>query len=99
MRGTIHMVTARDCLALRPVMDSVMRKQHEGSPFGRDVAGIDEGELVAAVERVLAGGPLTRAEIGRRLAERWPEVPVESLGLAVSRMVPMLQVPPRGTGA
>ena len=45
MRGTIHMVTARDCLALRPMMDSVMRKQHEGSPFGRDVAGIDEGEL------------------------------------------------------
>jgi hypothetical protein len=97
MRGTIHMVTDRDCLALRPVMDSVMRKQHEGSRFGRDVAAIDEDELVAAVEEKLTDGPLTRAEIGRRLAERWPDVPVESLGLAASRLVPMLQVPPRGT--
>jgi Winged helix DNA-binding domain len=97
MRGTIHMVTDRDCLALRPVMDSVMRKTVQAQKFGRDVAGVEQAELIAATEEILADGALTRAEIGRRLAERWPELPAESLGLAASYLVPMLQVPPRGT--
>ena len=97
MRGTIHLVTARDCLALRPVMDSVLRKAFQGSQFARDTAEVDLDELVAATEELLADGPMTRAAIGRALAERWPGPPVESLGLAASYLVPMVQVPPRGT--
>src|SRR5215207_10953234 len=65
MRGTIHLVTARDCLRLWPVMASVLRKAFDGSQFGRDTAGIDRDELVAAIEEVVADGPRTRAEIGR----------------------------------
>jgi hypothetical protein len=97
MRGTIHLVTARDCLRLWPVMSPVLRKAFEGSPFGRDTAGIDRDELVAAIEDVLADAPRTRAEIGRALAERWPGSQVESLGLAATYLVPLVQVPPRGT--
>jgi hypothetical protein len=97
MRGTIHLVTARDCLALRPVMDSVMRKTLSAQRFGRDVCEIDAHELVAAAREAFASGPLTRADLGRALAVRWPEVPAESLGLAASYLVPLLQVPPRGT--
>jgi hypothetical protein len=96
MRGTIHMVTARDCLALQPVMGSVMRKAFLGSRFARAASEVDWNELAAATEEMLADGPMTRADIGRTLAERWPEVRVETLGLAASHMVPMLQVPPRG---
>ena len=96
MRGTIHLVTARDCLRLRPVMDSVQRKAFEGSRLGRDTKGIARTELIAAIEEVLAAGPRTRAEIGRALAERWPESKVESLGLAATYLVPLVQVPPRG---
>jgi Winged helix DNA-binding domain len=96
MRGTIHLVTARDCLALRPVMGSVMRKSFLGSRFARDAADVDWDQLMAATEELLADGPMTRAEIGRALAERWPGVRVETLGLAASHLVPMLQVPPRG---
>ena len=97
MRGTIHLVTARDCLALRPVMDSVIRKQLAAQQFGRDTAQIDRDELTAAAREAFAGGPMTRAELGRRLARRWPEVPAESLGLAASCLLPLVQVPPRGT--
>ena len=97
MRGTIHLVTARDCLRLWPVMASVLRKTFEGSRLGRDTAGIEREELVRAVEEVLAGKPRTRAEIGRALAERWPGPEVESLALAATYLVPLLQVPPRGT--
>jgi hypothetical protein len=97
MRGTIHLVTARDCLRLWPVMASVLRKSFEGSQFGRDTAGIDRDELVAAIEEVLADGPRTRADIGRALAERWPDSGVEALGLSATYLVPLVQVPPRGT--
>ena len=97
MRGTIHLVTARDCLALRPVMDSVLRGALTAQQFGRDTADIDRDELKAAAEEVLADEPMTRAELGRRLTERWPAVEAESLGLAASCVVPLLQVPPRGT--
>ena len=97
MRGTIHLVTACDCLALRPVMASVMRKALEGSQFGRDTAGIDRDELAAAAREAFAPGPLTRAELGRALAARWPESSAESLGLAASYLLPLLQIPPRGT--
>ena len=97
MRGTIHLVTARDCLAFRPVMDSVLRAALTAQQFGRDTAGVDRDELRAAAEAVLADEPMTRAELGRSLTERWPAVEAESLGLAASCVVPLLQVPPRGT--
>ncbi len=97
MRGTIHLVTARDCLALRPVMDSVIRAALTAQQFGQDTAGIDRDELAAAAEDALAAEPMTRADLGRALAARWPGVAPESLGLAASCLVPLLQVPPRGT--
>jgi Winged helix DNA-binding domain len=97
MRGTIHLVTARDCLRLWPVIASVLRKTFEGSRFGRAMVGIDRVELVAAIDDVLADGPRTRAEIGRALAERWPEADAEGLSLSATYLVPLVQVPPRGT--
>lgn len=97
MRGTIHLVTARDCLALRLVMDSVIRAALSAQSFGQHTASIDRDELAAAAREVLAGGPMTRAELGRRLAARWPDVAPDALGLAASCVVPLLQVPPRGT--
>ena len=97
MRGTIHLVTARDCLVLRPVMDSVIRAALTAQRFGQDTAAIDRSELAAAAREVIGRGPMTRAELGRALAERWPEVAPDALGLAASSLVPLLQVPPRGT--
>ncbi|MDB5075121.1 MAG: winged helix DNA-binding protein, partial [Chloroflexi bacterium] len=49
MRGTVHLVTARDCLALRPLLQPVLdRILSVSSPYGRDLVGMDTAALAAA---------------------------------------------------
>src|SRR5688500_16728972 len=97
MRGTIHLVTARDCLLLWSVMASVLRKALTAQRFGQETAEVDRDELATAAREAFGNGPMTRAELGRALAKRWPDVSAESLGLAASSLLPLLQIPPRGT--
>src|SRR4051794_36600 len=42
LRATLHLVTAEDALALRPVLAPVLdRSFRSGSPFGRQLEGVD----------------------------------------------------------
>jgi hypothetical protein len=47
MRSTIHLVTARDCLALRPVIQPCLDRALKGT-FGKRLDGIDLIELANA---------------------------------------------------
>jgi hypothetical protein len=97
MRTTIHLFSADDWLALRPVLQVVAdRGFATGSPFGRRLAGLDVNEVVAAGQALLAEKPRTIGELGGLLKERWPDRDATSLGYAIRLIIPLVQIPPRG---
>jgi winged helix DNA-binding protein len=97
MRRTVHLVTAEDALAWRARHDAMLRQRVLGV-YRRELDGIDLDELAAAGRDVTADGePRSMAEVGRRLATRWPGAGPRPLGEAVvAALVPMVQIPPRG---
>ncbi|OWJ55868.1 winged helix DNA-binding domain-containing protein [Inquilinus limosus] len=97
MRSTIHLVTARDCRALRPVLQGVQeRLLLAGTPYGKQLAGLDLEAVVAAGRRLLVDQPRTVEEMGRLLQKQWPDRDAKALAYAMRNLAPLVQVPPRG---
>jgi hypothetical protein len=97
MRATIHLVTAADCLALRPALQTVLERCFNSqSPFGRRLAGVDLDAVLAAGKLLLEERPHTRAELGPLLAAHWPDRDPEALAMAITYLLPVVQVTPRG---
>jgi hypothetical protein len=95
MRGTVHVVDAADFTAFRPLFSPLLTGVL-ATNFRRRLAGTDLAELVRQAADLLAGRPLTRAQIGRALAPRWPEADPNALAYAATYLVFVVQVPPRG---
>ena len=95
MRGTIHAVTARDALRIRPAVQPVLDAAL-GGRTGRELDGIDHEDLRAATLALLDDGPVSYAALGTGLAARWPDRDPDELRRAGRVLVPLVQVPPRG---
>lgn len=96
LRTTIHLLTADDWLALRPVLQVVSdRGFATGSPFGRQLAGLDIDEVLDAGLEALAERPLTASQLRAILGKRWPDRDATSLAYAVRYLVPLVQTTPR----
>ena len=95
MRGTIHLVTAADAVALRPVVQDVHIRTAR-SQFRRQMDGIDEAELLAAGRALLHQKPWLGADLGRALAPRWPDADPWVLQIVNRYHHALVQIPPRG---
>ncbi len=93
MRGTIHLVSARDCLMLRPLIQPVLDRGV--SVLGKQLTGVDTGALAAAGRDLVEERPRTFSELGALLSQRWPGYPAAALAQTIRAMVPLVQVPPR----
>jgi hypothetical protein len=96
MRGTIHLVTARDCLGLRPALQDTLEVLQSGTPFAKHCADIPRKDLVAAARAVLDHDPVSARDLGEALAKSFPEHDPKHLANAARVLLPLVQAPPRG---
>ena len=97
MRATIHLVSARDALALRPVVQPALERAfRSSSPFGRQLVGVDIDRLLKLGRELVDETPRTSAELRPILRRRWPKRDENALVMAMSYLLPLVQVPPRG---
>ena len=95
MRNTVHLVSARNALAWRALFAPQHAAQFRAN-FRSGIEGVDLAELLGQARRLLAERPRSRAELGRLLAERWPDAEPTALAYAVTHHLVLCQVPPRG---
>ena len=95
MRATVHAVDAADFLAFRPLFSSLMAAGLRAN-YARGLTGVDLDALTEQASELMAERPLTRAQLAKALSARWPDADPMSLAYAVTYMVPVVQVPPRG---
>jgi hypothetical protein len=97
MRGTIHLVTADDCLLLRPLVQPVfeaqLRRHREHGPAIRD---LDLTPVVEFAQEVLEEEPRSGTALRALFAERFPDLNPAALAHASQMHLAFVQVPPRG---
>jgi hypothetical protein len=96
MRVTQHMVTARDDLRLRPVLQPVIDRFWRSS-YGKRLGGLELERLLDAGRAMLAEQPRTITELRALLAERWPGYDADAMAYTLQFQLPLVHVPPRGT--
>jgi len=95
MRWTLHVVTARDCVAMRPVLQPVMERRMQAC-FGRHLDGVDLAQLAQLGRSLVEHEPHSLGDVGRVLSKQWPSHEPRVLGHALSALTPLVHVPPRG---
>jgi hypothetical protein len=97
MRGTIHLVTADDCLLLRPLVQPILDKELARHPeFGRPLDGVDLTPVLEYARLLLAERQRSQAELRAAFAERFPDLHAGALAYACRNHLAFIQVPPRG---
>jgi hypothetical protein len=96
MRGTIHLVSARDALGLRPHTQLRLDRELQSGPFASRLRGLDLDEVAELGRRILEDTPQGTADAGKQLRQRWPDREHTVLGNALRNKLALVQIPPRG---
>jgi hypothetical protein len=95
MRGTVHLMSAADCLQLRPLTRPLYEALLRGSHRKR-LEGLDPWDVAGAATELLRQEPCTGRELGLLLGERWPQHEPDALSRAARALCDVVQIPPRG---
>lgn len=96
MRGTVHLVSARDYLLLRPLVQPTIDRWLKSSAWGRNLRDADLDAIGRAGRELLAEKPMTWKVLGEALKQRWPELDAQSMAYSMQATAPLVHVPPRG---
>ena len=97
IRGTIHLVLARDGAALRPVVQPVLdRELFTTKAWGPGVKGVDLAPVLAYGRALVEERPRTMQELREAISARWPDRDAGSLAYAIRNQLPTIQATPRG---
>jgi hypothetical protein len=97
MRGTIHLVTAPDAAAIRPVIQPVLdRELHANRTWARGIDGVDLEPVLALGRALVEERPRTLAELRSELGAQATSGDPASLAYAIRNLLPTLQATPRG---
>jgi hypothetical protein len=97
LRGTQHLVAGADYSWLRPLVGPILERAARRGAFGRATVGLEPGALEGAARDLLADRVLTRPQLGRLLAERFPGRDPGALAWSVQYLLPVVHPPPSGT--
>ena len=97
LRGTIHVVSAADFVALRGVVQPALEASMRGILKDR-LAGLDLPDLARRAARVLAKRPQTFEELRDAFKREDPSADERAMGYAVRMLVPLVQVPDEDAG-
>jgi hypothetical protein len=95
MRNTVHLVSARDGLGWRALFYPLHAAEFSAH-FRHGTEGVNRDALLTQAKRLLEEQPRTRGELGKLLAERWPDADPTALAYAATHHIALCQVPPRG---
>ena len=97
MRATLHLVTADDCLLLRPLMQPVLDAELARHPdHGPALDGVDVAPALAHARTFLAERARTGTELRDEFTVRFPDLDAPALAYACRNLLAFVQVPPRG---
>jgi hypothetical protein len=97
MRGTLHLVTADDCLVLRPLVQPVLDQElARHSTYGPALRGVDLDAVIAFAAPLLAERPFTGPQLRAAMATQFPDDNPAALAYACRNRLAFVQVPPRG---
>lgn len=95
MRNTVHLVSARDGLDWRTLFYPLHAAEFSAH-FRGGLDAVDQDAVLRYARRLLEEQPRTRGQLGRLLAERWPDADPQALAYAATHHIALCQVPPRG---
>jgi hypothetical protein len=95
-RGTVHLMSARDAQGVRPLLQPTYDRLLRANAAFPKLQGLDFDAIATFGRRELGDRPRSMHELHSAILAHWPDRDPAAIALAISDLVPLVQIPPRG---